>query len=218
MKNFTSKDVGGLTKIEVLILVAVVMLLVGLWLSLIPRPYHSRAPRISCQNNLKQIGLSLRIWLGDNGDKIPMQVSITNGGTREYIGTTETFRHFQVMSNELGTPRIVFCPADTKRKNGANFSSDFNNSRVSYFIGVDADLNQDRVILAGDRNVTRGGAALIAGTHSFRSNDVVGWSKELHKREGNILLTDGSVLQMHTTNLSALFRDSGMATNRLAVP
>ena len=31
----------------------------------------------------------------------------------EYAGA-DTFRHFQVMSNELSTPRILVCPADDR--------------------------------------------------------------------------------------------------------
>ena len=33
-----------------------------------------KAQKISCTNNLKQVGLATRIWGGDNGDKYAMAV------------------------------------------------------------------------------------------------------------------------------------------------
>src|SRR5690242_9241124 len=61
----------------------------------------------SCVSNLRQIGLSFLVWEGDNNDKFPMQVSVTNGGAMEFVGGPETFRCFEVMSNELNTPKIL---------------------------------------------------------------------------------------------------------------
>jgi type II secretory pathway pseudopilin PulG len=51
-----------------------------------------KAQTIMCVNNMKQIGLALRIYSGDNNDKLPADLL--------------------VMTNELGSPMILFCPAD----------------------------------------------------------------------------------------------------------
>jgi hypothetical protein len=69
-------------------------------------------PRITCTNNLKQVGLGFRIWAAEHQDKIPTQISITNGGAMEAILTGNVAAAFQVMSNELSTPKILFCPTD----------------------------------------------------------------------------------------------------------
>ncbi|MEI2724523.1 MAG: hypothetical protein V9H26_13600 [Verrucomicrobiota bacterium] len=50
---------------------------------------------ISCINNLKQFGLAVRLWATDNTDVFPPD-SLS-------------------MSNELNTPKILVCPADTNR-------------------------------------------------------------------------------------------------------
>jgi hypothetical protein len=55
---------------------------------------HEKARRVQCVNNMKQIGLAVRLYSQDNKEIYP-----TN---------------FQSMSMELGTPRILWCPADTK--------------------------------------------------------------------------------------------------------
>jgi competence protein ComGC len=216
VKTRASKNVRAMTLLEVLFVIAVLVVLAVLLL-----PALSGGRRYSgsnCASNLKQIGLSFRVWAEDHDGKFPMQVSETNGGSMEFIGTRETFHHFQVMSNELGTPRILFCRSDTKRNSAVNFGPDLNNASISYFVGVDACSNQVLMPLVGDRNLTLRDADLTPGLHSLGTNDMIGWSSELHKRCGNILLVDGSVQQVTSASLPSLFQNSGVATNRLAIP
>ncbi|MEO6183875.1 MAG: hypothetical protein ABIP71_12385 [Verrucomicrobiota bacterium] len=56
---------------------------------------QARAERIACVNNLKQIGLSARIWALDHKAVYPSD--------------------FISMKNELGTPKVVKCPTDKSR-------------------------------------------------------------------------------------------------------
>lgn len=70
-----------------------------------------RAERIRCVNNLKQIGLAMRVWSLDNQDAYPP--------------------NWQVMSNELSTPKILVCPSDTARTEARDFTS-FNQGNCSY--------------------------------------------------------------------------------------
>ena|ERR1041385_2148903 len=110
----------------------------------------------------KTNGLSFRVWEGDNGDKYPMQVSRTNGGSMEFITGPNAFLHFQVMSND-----------ETPLRNG-----------------------------------------LLELT----TNRLASWTKEIHNKAGNLLLTDGRVLQVSTKALRQTIESSGVATNRLQIP
>ena len=47
-------------------------------------------------------------------------------------------QYFKQIANELGTPKVVICPYDKKRK-VANDFIDFGNSNISYFIGLYAN-------------------------------------------------------------------------------
>jgi prepilin-type processing-associated H-X9-DG protein len=176
-----------------------------------------RSPRIQCVNNLKQTALASYVWAGDNNDKFPPQVSATNGGSMEYITGTNVWRHFQVMSNELSTPKVIICPTDTQRPFAATNFDWINNSNISFFFGIDATETNAQMFLAGDRNITNG-TAVKNGLLELSTNRLSGWTSEMHNKVGNVALADGSVQQVSITGLRTLVGNTGFATNRLQMP
>ena len=89
---------GGLTLIEVLLVIAIVAVISSILLPRLIKAKAKHAP-IGCENRLKQIGLSFQLWALDNGNKFPMQVSVTNSGTMELISSGNVFVNFLVLSN-----------------------------------------------------------------------------------------------------------------------
>lgn len=150
MKKFSRQNAQtGLTLVELILVIGVLAILALLLIpALDSRP--TPAYRIGCVSNLKQIGFAFRIWAGDNNDKFPMEVSVTNGGTMEFVNSPNVFRHFQALSNELQVPKVVICGKDVARSAATNFSKDFDNSHLSYFLGVDAVHTNSTMFLAGD--------------------------------------------------------------------
>jgi len=188
---------------------------------------------MTCNNNLKQIGLSFRQWALDNGDKFPMQVSTTNWGTLEWVGNGPTYFHFLVMSNELNTPKLLFCPeeSDSNRRPAVTFGSAAglgigqipltNDNSISYFVGVDAHDSQPSMFLAGDHHFTVGGKTPRPGLLALRTNSPVAWAKPARPRHndgGNIALADGSVQSFSDRQFRKALAETGDATNRLAIP
>jgi len=107
-----------------------------------------------CVNRLKQIGLAFRIWEGDNNDRFPFNVSTNAGGTMELCAPggegfdKNGFMHLRVMSNELSTPKLLVCPADSSKHPVASFSV-LQPENVSYLIrsgtNID-DYHPDEII------------------------------------------------------------------------
>jgi prepilin-type processing-associated H-X9-DG protein len=140
-----------------------------------------------------------------------MAVPVGKGGTRDLAAGPTVFFHFTVMSNELSTPKILLCPADANRVFATDFNG-FGNSNISYFVGIDADDTVPQEFLAGDRNITNG-SPVVNGILHLATNRPVGWTHEMHNRQGNVALADGSVQRFGNSRLNQLG-----STNRLALP
>jgi prepilin-type N-terminal cleavage/methylation domain-containing protein len=220
----------GFTLIELLIVIACLGILAALLLPALARA-KARSSRINCVNNLKQIGVAFRTWALDNGELYPPQVSVTNGGTMELVESGVVYRHFQVMSNELSTPKILVCPYDSTRPTSSTFASTVpagsanttpftNDANVSYFVGVDASAAFPSMLLTGDGNMGREGMVPKSGLQSFARNSDLSWHRPQHERgrKGNIGLADGSVQQVTTPELRKVLLGTGVETNRLAIP
>jgi len=204
----------GFTLVGLIIIVAVLAILAAMLLPALASAKR-KAKRINCVNNLKQDGLAFRLWEGDNGDKYPMAVSTNKNGTMEYAEGGNAFRHFQVMSNELNTPKILVCPADD-RSAAASFAR-LKNQNVSYFVGLDAEETRPQMLLTGDRNVTNG-LSPVRSVLELRPEIPAGWTEALHNGQGNVGLADGSVQQYTTIRLQQALQNTGDATNRVALP
>jgi hypothetical protein len=121
------------------------------------------------------------------------------------------------MSNELSTPKITLCPEDRERAWATSFSTNFGNQNISYFVGLNASKTNANSVLAGDRYLTSDRHP-VNGFLDLARLDAVTWTKRFHHYKGHLLLGDGSVQQVDSPGLQKALRNSGVATNRLAIP
>ena len=103
----------GFTLLELLVVIAIIVVLAALLLPVLSHA-KARARRATCTNNLRQINLSLRMYLDDSFDKVPRNP----GGTNDYIPNFTGFK--KLMKNYAGldgasSPQdaLFACPVDT---------------------------------------------------------------------------------------------------------
>jgi len=204
------------TLMDVMIILCIICFL---GMMLIPRLNVSqkKAQKISCTSNLKQIMLSTKVWAGDHYDKYPTQASITNGGTMELMNSSEAWRAFQVMSNELSTSYILYCPADKTRTRITDFDDSLR-EHISYFVNVDATGAAPQSIVFGDSNFEFHKTNVPAGFFNLTSNSPPQWSSTRHANFGNIALADGSVQSQTDKDLIQALTATSLATNRIFIP
>jgi prepilin-type processing-associated H-X9-DG protein len=174
-------------------------------------------PTLSCSSRMKQIGLAFQIWAGDNDGHFPMAAYTNAIGDPAFTNSADAFRYYQVMSNEISSPKILICPADKERTAASNFTSDLISTHISYFVGLNANEAFPQAFLAGDRNLTNG-RPLNHGVLELTPGQPAGWTRDLHDRAGNVALADGSVQQFSDAGVSQFLRGPGAKTNYLLMP
>jgi hypothetical protein len=185
----------------------------------------SRTDRLGCVDNLRQIGLAASFWALEHQDQNPWTLPVSAGGTRPASVTKpgNAWFEFLAYSNELVSPRVLVCPADSRRvpaqasnwgdsSAGGYGNSKFRNNATSYTIGLHSGIEAPQSTVSSDRNLRadavgqscsfgiNGGAVVI---YPAFAQSLVAWTNDVHGLAGNLLLNDGSVLQTTTPALKA---------------
>ena len=220
MKAQRSLPHHAFTLVEVSVIIVCLVVLVVLILPMFAK--SKRHPSWTrCINNLRNVGLAARIFAIDNEGLYPWQLGATNGGTKELLGGAwHVAPHFQALSNELATPKILLCPEDQKHQMTTNFAT-LTDANVSYFIGLDATEETPNSILSGDRHLTVNGAEARPGLLTLTSTNKLGFSRQLNPDGGNLVFGDGSVRRVTPQQLNAALARALTPTNttvRLLIP
>jgi prepilin-type N-terminal cleavage/methylation domain-containing protein len=221
MTHIRKTKSSGFTLIELLVVIAIIAILASLLLPALARA-KARAQRIGCTSNLKQVGLSFRLFATDHGDKFPFNVFTSEGGTvtgnntadltdrtdRTKSGTAVDI--YRSLSNELVTPKVLVCNSDSGKSKASDFLNQTtinsfgqqgqDNSALSYAAGVTADEGKPQTILSADRNIEGMGTldrTAVGSTDKWGNAATPSAAGAgIHVRAGNIGLGDGSVQQV----------------------
>ena len=254
MKNMP-KENGAFTLTELIVVIAIIVILAASLLPALART-RTQAQRISCANTLKQVGVGFRTFANDNNGNLPMtlapilhgaadQVGVRNVSNSQIVRNATTGAYaagsqgvsmiFLCASNQLSTPKILFCPAEYESsvrqaattfsgvQSGSNQVLYTNDLNVSYFVGVDAQQTYPRMFLAGDHNLgdngnpptTAFGTAPGSGRFfvslgtNFTGNLGPAFMDNMHSKQGNVAMADGSVEWYSRSNLQNALNSSG---------
>jgi prepilin-type N-terminal cleavage/methylation domain-containing protein/prepilin-type processing-associated H-X9-DG protein len=193
------------TLLEMLMVITIIGILAARLLPALARA-KPKAQRVQCLNNLKQTGIAFHLFANDHQHLFPMQVSVRDGGSMEWVPGGNAFRHLAAVSNDVSVPRIFVCPSDPAKVAAPDWGT-FKNTNLSYFVGVDAKPNYPNSLLAGDRNISQDS---IVRSNILQTNfsATVGWTTNIHNDRGNILFSGGHVLLLDTPGLRAAFNSA----------
>jgi competence protein ComGC len=193
------------TRIELLAILVVLCLLCALAVPL-RATTRQDADRAGCASNLRQIGRATLGWAGDHGERTPWWTPVSEGGTMIDRAGNAWFE-WASLSNELATPRLLACPADTGVRVASGFDSSptgfFNTgmraNALSYIVGLHTFLDYPKGFLSADRNL-RSDAFPASCSSGINNADALitpylntRWTNAVHGTVGQALLLDGTV-------------------------
>jgi prepilin-type N-terminal cleavage/methylation domain-containing protein/prepilin-type processing-associated H-X9-DG protein len=181
-RNKSSRS--GFTLIELLVVIAIIAILAAMLLPALAAA-KERAKRISCVNNLKQIGISINIYASDNSDAmpplkwrdgnsqypyetmrfsaipVPQPVTYTSDGGPYNLGTLWK-------GGQLADGKVFYCPSNAK---GDNLTYENYTAKDRWPYGADSTAPAN----ATNPNYVRSGYFYYPQSRNLDANNVPVW-------------------------------------------
>jgi len=226
MKKRTYSE-AGITLTEQLVTIGIIGILGGLLLSVIAYA-KKKAYRVSCVNNLSQIGKAFIGFANDNDGRLPWQLTTADPPWLSWKMTpSQRVNHFgdyyeeelgaifsiSTLKNELQTAKILHSPCDPERQANneeaqANWGS-YNTSNgtkisrnaISYLLVRGADTGRPETVLATTRNLSTCDLAKARWSGADETPVSSRAMALLNRSQGQMVLADGSAHQSSDADL-----------------
>lgn len=214
-RHIRAKLYSGLTRLEVLVVAGAVGLLAVVVIPCLGMDKF-RSDRVTCVNNLRLIARAFHERMTEDGGLPPWLIPVNAGGLRGTNIANNLYFQYYWIRDGLGSPEILFDPADTRpngrratrwdgNPEGGFLHPAYQRNAVSYWIGPHALALQPASIIAGDYNLaySRTADCFMGGEYSvfLLESQSVEWTNSVHGKQGNLAFMDGSVQQANNSEL-----------------
>ena len=178
----------------------------------------SRADRVACFNNLRQIGNALRHYALEHND-LPPWLPWSPAGNFNQPGKHELWFQYWWIRDYIESPKFLMDPGETR--SGARVATNWDlnpngglqlikNNAVAYPLGLDSATFIPQTIMVADRHMEHagfGGCSSGISTAARISTRTARWSGEVHGVFGNVALADGSVESVDSDGLRRILSE-----------
>lgn len=102
---------NGFTLVELLVVIGIIGILMGMLMPAMSRA-KQKAHRISCMNNIRQVGLAATMYTTDYDQEYPRRMHLTNGwmfALKSYYGNNHATNN---VNGKEWNSKVLKCPAD----------------------------------------------------------------------------------------------------------